>query len=190
MYFLVLIICVVVIVVINDGHASQYDPHLYPPTGPFFEGWYTRLTDTDSDRSFGVLFGRVLPTNNQSPSTWDSNPTTYISLVCSKGQGSPMVVVQAYPDEDDIEVTVHGQPINKDPSLQAPSYFEYVVRPYGFYNVTPNSTVFNFTIDGVTFAGNFTRPLLWDSTGQGELSHIRLIGHLSAFFLIKKATIK
>lgn len=160
------------VVVINDVQASQYDPHLYPPTGPFFEGWYTRLTDTDNDRSFGVLFGRVLPTNSQSPSTststWDSSPTTYIGLVNSNGQGSPMVVVQAYPDEDDIEVTVHGGgPINKDPSLHAPSYFEYVVRPYGFYNVTPNSTVFNFTIDGVTFAGNFTRPLLWDSTGQG-----------------------
>ena len=44
--------------------ASQYDPHLYPARGPFFEGWYARMTDLDHTMSFGVLFGEVLPKTN------------------------------------------------------------------------------------------------------------------------------
>ena len=45
---------------------SQYDPHVYPDIGPFFEGWYTRCTDVDTGQSFGVLFGEVLPLKNDS----------------------------------------------------------------------------------------------------------------------------
>ncbi|XP_054766754.2 uncharacterized protein LOC129273769 isoform X1 [Lytechinus pictus] len=176
MHLLILVIC---LLLLPDSNASHYDPHLYPSTGPFFEGWYTRLTDTDNNRSFGVLFGRVLPRINQSTSAGDSAPLTYIGLLRSNGE-SPMVVVEAYPDEDDIEVTIHGgKPVTgKNPSLQTPSYFEYVARPFGFFNVTPDSTVFNFTIEGVTFAGSFSGPLLWDSTGQGPegwLSNLPLL---------------
>ena len=37
-------------------NCNLYDPHLFPETGPFVEGWYTRLIDNSSAHSFGLLF--------------------------------------------------------------------------------------------------------------------------------------
>lgn len=39
---------------------SLQEPHVFPKRGPFFEGWYTRVQDIDSDRSFAVVVARIL----------------------------------------------------------------------------------------------------------------------------------
>lgn len=41
--------------------ANLYSPHVYPKNGPFFEGWYMRMTSDNSKETYGFLFGKVLP---------------------------------------------------------------------------------------------------------------------------------
>jgi len=50
----------IVILLIEIIQANLYNPHVYPMVGPFFEGWYCRLTSKDSNKSYGFLFGKVL----------------------------------------------------------------------------------------------------------------------------------
>ncbi|XP_072163474.1 uncharacterized protein [Diadema setosum] len=177
-------ICVIVVAIILAVFTqrclpNQYDPHVYPEKGPFIEGWYMRLIDADNARSLGVLFGRVLPRGDDGNSPGESSsdaPDTYLGLIRSNGSDASMVVVEAYPNEDDIEVTVKGgKPVTKNPYLMPSSYFEWTARSYGFFNVTPNSTVFDFTIDEINFSGNFSGPVAWDSSGRGPegwLTHL------------------
>ena len=147
-------------------YANLYDPHVYPVNGPFFEGWYARITDSDSERSLGVLFGRVLPKPN-SPLV---NPMTYLSLIRSKGHNESMEVVDIFPAESDISVTVRGgHEVTTNPDVTSPPYFEWIAKPYGYFNVTPNSTVFDFKTSEVRFNGSFGKPVKWSSNGEGRL---------------------
>ena len=98
---LIHLICINLILVI-PCNCNQYDPHVYPESGPFFEGWYARMTDLENQRSFGVLFGEVLP---GSESRRNSTPTTYIGLIRSNGN-RPMVAAEAFPNPNEIKVTV------------------------------------------------------------------------------------
>ncbi|XP_072046750.1 uncharacterized protein [Amphiura filiformis] len=146
--------------------ANQYDPHVYPSKGPFFEGWYARIIDTENSRSFGVLFGRVLPASPTSSTS--SLSTTYLSFVRSKGVNQSMEVIDIFPDEENISVTVRGgSQITGDPDDPSPPYFEWVARPYGYFNVTPNGTVFDFEAQGIRFSGSFGKPVAWGPNGEG-----------------------
>ncbi|XP_033627251.1 uncharacterized protein LOC117290107 [Asterias rubens] len=148
--------------------ANNNDPHVYPEQGPFIEGWYARITDSSSPRSFGVLFGRVLPKPLEEGNNSTSPPLTYISIIRSDGNSAPFVVAEAYPDEDTISVTVSGgRPVTGNPDNWSPSHFEWVAKPFGFFNVTPDSTTFDFTIGDDRFSGNFGPPSPWGPHGKG-----------------------
>ena len=156
---------------------SQYDPHVYPASGPFFEGWYTRITDISSGQSFGVLFGEVLRNKNDS-----SVPTTYIGLIRSDGT-NPMVAAEVFPDPVHIHVTVgeDGQKVSKDPKLKGTPDFQWSAKNYGFFRVTEKNTNFDFTVDGIHFTGSFGAPVLWDFSGRGI---IYIKHHISPIFSI------
>ncbi|XP_022093235.1 uncharacterized protein LOC110980656 [Acanthaster planci] len=148
------------------GIANQYDPHVYPSIGPFIEGWYARLTDTSTPQSFGVLFGRVLP--KPTAERKKSIPLTYVAIVCSAGDQAPFVVAEAFPDPDHISVTVDGgMPVTENPDNRSPANFRWAADPYGSFNVTAESTVFNFTIGDKSLAGSFGAPVPWGPVGQG-----------------------
>ena len=89
--------------VVMPSYGNQYDPHVFPDRGPFFEGWYARMTDVDNQRSFGVLFGEVLPGEMERGK--ETTPTTYIGLIRSDGR-RPMVAAEGFPKSSDIRVTV------------------------------------------------------------------------------------
>ena len=163
---------------------SQYDPHVYPDIGPFFEGWYTRITDIDTGQSFGVLFGEVLPLKNDS-----SIPTTYIGLIRSDGD-NPMIAVEAFPIPADICVKVgeNGLKVTENPKLKGSPDFEWSVQKFGYYRVTKNKTYFDFTVDGIRFAGSFGSPVSWDYTGRGSYNNIKESFHIFSFARSRRVT--
>ena len=142
---------------------SQYDPHVYPATGPFFEGWYTRISDVKTGQSYGVLFGEVLQIRNDS-----SVPTTYIGLIRSDGS-NPMVAAEAFPNPAEISVTVgeDGQNVRNDPKLKGSPDFEWSAKNFGYFRCTQKHTNFDFKVGGIHFTGSFGSPVLWDYSGRG-----------------------
>ncbi len=84
-----LFLCLILATLDTIAFANNYDPHVYPKKGPFFEGWYARITDGEQSRSLGVLFGRVLPSANSLETDLSS---TYLSFLRSKGGNESMEV--------------------------------------------------------------------------------------------------
>ena len=62
-----------------------------------------------------------------------------------------------------------GNPVTDNPDNKSPAYFEWVARPYGYFNVTPNGTVFDFKAQGVRFRENFGVPVPWGPKGEGSI---------------------
>ena len=80
-----------------------------------------------------------------------------------------MEVIDVFPDEENISVTVRGgQELTESPDKTSPAYFEWVAKPYGYFHVTPNSTVFDFQAEGVRFKGYFEKPVPWGPKGEGK----------------------
>lgn len=159
--------------------ASLYDPHLYPSKGPFFEGWYIRITDYEKDESLGVLFGRVLP---RDPTTTD--PPTLVSFLRSDGQ-NPLKSYDRFLEADDVEVFVGARngEVTSDPSVKTPSHFSWRAKDCGYLNVSPTGAFFNFTIGTITFRGQIGEPVLWDPEGKGPAGWLHKLPLPLAWFV-------
>ena len=85
---------------VDTTDANQYDPHVIPTKGPYFEGWYTRIVDFDHDISFGALFGMVLPQN-----TYRSRNLVYAGLLLSdRTRDSQLEIYNSFPPRLDCFV--------------------------------------------------------------------------------------
>ncbi|XP_074642168.1 uncharacterized protein LOC141899642 [Tubulanus polymorphus] len=146
-------------------NSNLYDPHVYPRRGPFFEGWYIRITDEANSRSVAVLFGLVLP-----GSTSNGKPAM-ISFLKTEKDGF-LQQYNAFPPADSIDVTVrNGQPVTEDPNIGSPDAdFTWGSNEYGFIHVSNEKTVFNFTVGNVNFRATIGSPVPWAEKGYGPQS--------------------
>ena len=60
--------------------ASQYDPHV-PQKSPWFEGWYTRISETSSGQSIGLIIGHYPKTDRL------KDAAAYLALIIDEGKG-------------------------------------------------------------------------------------------------------
>ena len=148
---------------------NLYDPHEFPDTGPFVEGWYARIIDDLSSNSFGLLFGKVLPRNSSKDKPDESKyPPIMLNFIHSRGDNDSMESFAVFPALHDIEITVKGKPVSHDPDFKSPSDFEWNIKPYGYFKVVQNRTIFNFSsVEGVHFSGEFGPPEPWGPNGEG-----------------------
>ena len=86
-----------------------------------------------------------------------------LNFIHSRGDFTSMESFAVFPKLDDLQVTVKGKPVTRDPDFKSPSEFEWIVHPYGYFKVTQNRTVFNFSkVEGITFCGELGPPLAWE----------------------------
>ncbi|XP_063448575.1 uncharacterized protein LOC134728095 [Mytilus trossulus] len=147
--------------------SNQFDPHVYPAVGPFFEGWYMRLIDFSTNNSYGLLFGHVL----SAPSTNSSSPKVLASLLhrnhCIEHNNtcklySTNVVCHA----KDVNVTVRNGPVIKNPDDKSPPHFTWQT-PFGLFTQTNNITTFRFDFGKYIFRGIIGQPVPWGPDGEG-----------------------
>lgn len=146
---------------------NQFDPHVFPSEGPFFEGWYIRLTDFSINQTFGVLFGSVLPKDNISQEHKAS--PGLVSILHREGSfGDPLRAHHALLKRDQIHVTLKdGQPVTKDPDDVTPAFFTWNATNVGYIKVRPTWTEFSFTAEHLRFSGIFGAPEPWGPYGEG-----------------------
>ena len=86
-----------------------------------------------------------------------------------------MIAVEAFPNPADIRVKVgeDGLKVTENPTLKGSPDFEWSVEKFGYYRVTKSQTYFDFTVDGIQFAGSFGSPVSWDYTGRGSRNNIK-----------------
>ncbi|XP_070576713.1 uncharacterized protein [Ptychodera flava] len=154
------------------AYGSLYDPHVFPTHGPFMEGWYCRLIDGHIKQSFGVLFGSVSPKSG----TPLKYPSIYVGIIRSNGGRESMRSFNAFPDSSDIVIAGKGgTPIEVNPDMKSPPNFTWTSKRHGYFKVTPNDTVFDFTISDIRFRGNLGPPLPWDQEGKGPAGSFDLL---------------
>ena len=139
--------------------ASQYDPHL-PKKSPWFEGWYTRISETSSGQSFGLIAGHY-PNKDRL-----TDAAAYLALIIDEGKGKT-TVLEANPSA--LSVLKHGKAISSEPDEKSEPDFEVsdgngivMMRQKG----KEHHISMSFPSQGFRFEANLTDPLPWGSPGE------------------------
>lgn len=112
---------------------SPHNPHVPPGPGPWFEGWYTRVSDSNGSRSVAVICASHLP-KGQSYQPNASLPG-YVNVLVSEGNGAPTYSYTAFPSR--TERRMKGDWVRPTSDFSAPAEFEWVAE--GFGRVTESS---------------------------------------------------
>lgn len=103
------------------------NPHVPSGPGPWFEGWYTRITDVAGERSIAVIVGSHLPPEEKyKPGACLPG---YIQILLSEGNGAPVLSYEAFPQC--TYALVDGQPVVRSAGLTQKSNFEWVADGFG-----------------------------------------------------------
>ncbi|KAL4224032.1 hypothetical protein ACF0H5_017489 [Mactra antiquata] len=160
---------VVTILMTSQSLGSLYDPHLFPQKGPFFEGWYMRIIDYDSNQSYGLLFGSVLPTDSHNV----SGPLVLASILmrrCEQQGGCKLMSVNGEFSPINLNITARGKQVTKNPDTRSPPDFKWMVNSKnngGYLEQKGETTTFTFKLGELAFRGEATKPVPWNSAGTG-----------------------
>ena len=149
--------------IILGANANYYDPHKFPSRGPFFEGWYLRVSDPTRDASFGVLFGKVLP---EEPA--EAETLAFIGLLNTTNSRSSLAAHDSFPDVTDVSLTAAGRPVTKNPDKSSPANMTWS-SPEGVVRVTDARTTVNVTIGSVHFEMETGAVMPWAEDGYGPM---------------------
>lgn len=138
--------------------ASENDPHLPDSPGPWFEGWYARVTDSAGSRSVAVIVASHLPKGEfYSPGMVLPG---YVNVLVSEGDGGETLSFTAFPDQ--TMALVNGEPVSANPVPGVPTYFEWIAMgPQAFGTVTEDTV--DLSIPGLVDVGIRTAGRIpWD----------------------------
>jgi hypothetical protein len=112
--------------------SSYNDPQIPSGKGPWFDGWYNRVTDEDGKRSVAVIAAFFKPQGE----AYDASKGMpgYLAVLVSEGNGAPTKSYEVFPKN--ILVRSHGEPAQGKPDFFSPSNFEWSAPGYG--SVTHN----------------------------------------------------
>ena len=148
---------------------SLYNPHLFPKAGPFFEGWYLRITNYDTDDSIGLLFGQVLP-ESASKTTGPLVLASILQRTCVQGGACVLTSSNANFSTEQLNVTANGRPVTKNPDKDSEANFEWVVNngnEGGSFVQKHDTTNFNFRIQNWILRGAAGAHVSWGADGDG-----------------------
>jgi|EP00505_MAST-04D_sp_SCG-Rhode-Island_P003243 hypothetical protein len=154
---------IIIAAVFGAARASQYDPHV-PKGTPWFEGWYTRISETTTGDSIGLVTGYF-------PDQKMADPTAYTAAVIDRGMGQPIIVKQTNPSASEVSVEVDGQHgVTKNPDFPSPPNFQYRVGDNDDFVIIQNGNnqFFHASYDGgkVVVDANFSNPSPYGPGGE------------------------
>ncbi|XP_061197047.1 uncharacterized protein LOC133205288 [Saccostrea echinata] len=165
MYFLWL--CILLRVTLISG--NRFDPHVFPQRGPFFEGWYIRLIDSDNGNSIGLLFGQVLPDVSKSVNNYPPVLCSILVRSCSV-TGCKLFSHDATFNSSDVKVRVKGKPVDKNPDISSPANFTWLAKnsvSFVFFRSNVSSSSFRVKFGNVSLDGELSSPIPWGPDGEG-----------------------
>ncbi|KAL3859385.1 hypothetical protein ACJMK2_009608 [Sinanodonta woodiana] len=180
--------CLLFLLLTVGLNGNHFDPHLFPKTGPFFEGWYMRITDFDRRDSLGILFGQVLP--KQGINT--SEPLVLASILRRENcqnRVCQLVSYNAIFTPAQTKVTVNGKPVVSNPDDASSANFQFEMNSGsegGLFIQNANSTTFYFRIGNLSLKGELGPNVPWAPNGggpEGWLSHLPLPLHWFVYSL-------
>lgn len=103
---------------------SAWDPHPWPSTPPYVEGWYVRLSGLETGDSIALIFGAsLLP-----PAPPPSLPPVYLAILHGDVLTNKTVVYESTPPLEAVEIRQkNGQPVTEAVDWKAPPGFTWRV---------------------------------------------------------------
>jgi len=107
--------------------SSPNNPHVPPGPGPWFEGWYTRVSDVGGSRSIAIIGASSLPKDTYY--TPGEPLPGYINVLVSEGDGASTRSYTVFPEQ--TLSLVAGEPVSENPVPLSPADFQWVAPGYG-----------------------------------------------------------
>lgn len=99
--------------------SAEQNPHIPTAPGPWFEGWYTRLSDHTTGRSMAVIVASHLPKGEFYQIGKDY--PGYINVLINEGDGAPTKSFTVFPEKSRTLINNQYVSSNPDP-LSAPNF--------------------------------------------------------------------
>ena len=100
---------------------SFMDPHLPASSGPWFEGWYLRITS--QNETFGVIAGSYQSSKTSRKEAQTNGLPGYIAFLHGTAAGE-LKVLESFPLKSRLADGL-GQPVKKDPKASTPAAFKW-----------------------------------------------------------------
>lgn len=129
--------------------------------GPWFEGWYTRITDVDGKRSVAVIGASYLP-EGMSYCPGLKMPG-YLAVLISEGEGDITRVYETFPQNTTF--IQWEEPLFENSYFMIPGDFEWSAENYG--RITQDMIEINMPGVLDVSVNSFHNPIPWNSIIHG-----------------------
>lgn len=148
--------CRILLVVAVAAVCSPFEPYPVHKDGPWFEGWFTRITDPESNQSVAVILASY---QKKGSSDFSSS---WAAAIVSYANGS-VYTEQVFPEQATVQITDRGSPIsNKFPEKQ-PAVFE-VSSEFGTLAVNDTRAQLRFVFpSGLRITASLSARVPWDA---------------------------
>ncbi|MEY3903750.1 MAG: hypothetical protein RL189_3056 [Pseudomonadota bacterium] len=150
---------------------SLLDPHRLPERGPWFEGWYLRITPADTkQRSFGVIVGSYLPRGELRREAEANGLTGYVSIIDGGKKDSPLRSYEAFPKSTRMYLN-RTDTVDRDPAPKTEASFRWVAEGIG--ELTERSVQLALP-QSASISVRLSEVLPWNESGLGPEGYISL----------------
>ncbi|NBO38529.1 hypothetical protein EBU99_08085 [bacterium] len=150
---------------------SLADPHKLPATGPWFEGWYVRMTPTSgTDRSLGAIVGSYLPPGERRSAKEETGLSGYAAILDGGSAGSALRSFEAFPNNSRLFLNT-SDAVNRDPAPGGPASFRWASEGVGEF--TAEGLNLNLP-DGASLKARWHDVAPWSASGLGPEGIISL----------------
>ena len=150
---------------------SLMDPHKLPNQGPWFEGWYVRITPTSgTERSLGAIVGSYLPQGEERISREQKGLSGYAAILDGGRMSDPLRSHESFPFNSKLYLNKNDI-VNRDPLPRGPSAFRWASDGVGEFT---ESGVSLRTANGAELKAKWSAPVAWNVSGLGPEGIISL----------------
>lgn len=150
---------------------SLMNPHKLPEKGPWFEGWYMRITPVSgTDRSLGAIVGSYLPENSDRISAEEAGLAGYAALLDGGPIGSKLTSYEVFPT-DVRHYLNRSEIVNRDPLPSDKASYRWKSMTVGEF--TSENIHLNLK-DDVWIKARWTDIVPWGTSGLGPEGIISL----------------
>lgn len=135
---------------------SPFEPYPVRRDGPWFEGWFTRITDPVAGRSVAVI---VASYQKKGAADFSSS---WAAAIVSHPNGS-VHTEQVFPDQASVQITDRGQAVTRELPRRQPAIFA-VSSSAGKLSINESRATLNFTFpSGLEIHASLSGRVPWDA---------------------------
>ena len=143
---------------------SLLDPHKLPKQGPWFEGWYIRITPSSgSQRSLGLIVGSYLPKGASRKEAEENGLAGYAAVLDGGSQGKPLRAFEVFPSNTRLYLN-KSDIVDRDPAPGGSPSFRWAAEGIG--QLTGDAAKIDFP-NGVSLSLRLSNAVAWSADGLG-----------------------